>query len=216
MTMLVAKHFLQFLSGLALSTKLPDECVVKAVLKKLLLSRFAVSGGRKALLGEKIVEIFGSDGKVQWALVGVYGFEWSASGEASHIIHRPSGARVAVPAHVGIVKEYQLDANWHDMSAAAVLHPSRHFLKDFFTKEPAVGPWAVVPWKATVAKDEAHDLLEAWQQEKAGLKADGDTVWEVKAPTKRSAEAASRARQALKRRKEADAAKRMSPMASST
>lgn len=80
-------------------------------------------------------------GKINWALAGVYGVKIDqATGLLSAVLHRPSGmwAEVGSESGASITGDWEINNNWSDQTATLMKGAGRFKLSDFFPK--AAGP----------------------------------------------------------------------------
>lgn len=207
------KHILLFLGAAPLSTKLPPECIVKLVAKKILASRFESIGRRVDLIKGDAPFVFQS-GKINWGEFGVYSLVWGDT-QVKQVVHRPTKTTALVPRHCVITAEFVLEGNWSDASAMCSLGASKLMLKDFFDKKKAEGPWGVKAWAPKEMKDEALQFLAAYEknvEEMVGKSALQDFKSIVTPVKVRSSEAAARAREALSKKKEKQTEKRVTKL----
>jgi len=108
----VIKKLFHFVAFTAPSTKLPRECLDKAVCSRTLKRRCTEVGDRIALVGDAV----SSQGVVDWKKLGVYKLTFNEANKCVSVTHL-SGATASVPDHIIVDTTYTLLGNDNDMTA---------------------------------------------------------------------------------------------------
>lgn len=205
------RHILQFLLVACPTLKLPPAMINKAVAMRVLEERLKQCGDRQKMI-KKYDNFVESCGRLKWE-VGAYQFRWGEANKAIAVKHLPTKVEIPLPEEVVVTQAFEMRANFSDFSATAFKGASRFVLAELFPD--GSGPKALQFWSGRKCRhiEDLADTIAAEVADAARRSNNQISEEAVKstAAVERQAKAATRAREALERRKaEVDTKRRIS------